>query len=142
MVLFSALITSSRFAIKKNSKQIYRNKATGRSFIASNPKAKSLEEALVLKLTSLRMQKRLEPITELVNCRLVFYFPESIYYTKRGEMSKILPDLSNLFEAVTDSLQKSKVLDNDRLIAGFDGSRRAISKDNNYYLAIEITLLV
>lgn len=141
-VLFEAQILSQAFAIKKNSKQIYRNKHTGRSFIASNPRAKSLEQALVLKLTSLRMQKRLDPITDLVNCELIFYFPKTVYFTKKNEMSKKLPDLSNLFEAVTDSLQAAKILDNDRLIAGFDGSRRGISPDNNYYLSIKLTPLI
>ncbi len=142
MSLFQALILVQKFAIKKNSKQIYRNKATGKTFIGSNHRAKSLEESLVIKLSSLRMQKRLEPITEPINCQLVFYFPESVYYTKKGDVSKVLPDLSNLFESVTDSLQKSKIIDNDRIIGGFDGSRRAISKDNNYHLAIVLSTLV
>jgi Holliday junction resolvase RusA-like endonuclease len=140
-VLFSALILTQKFAIKKNSKMILRNRATGRPFISSNPRAKSLEEMLVLRLRSLAMQKRLDPITDYVNCKITFYFPRSVYFTKKGEISKLLPDLSNLFESVTDSLQKAQILENDRLISGFDGSRRMISKDNNYYLQIEITKL-
>jgi len=44
--------------------------------------------------------------------------------------TKRLPDLSNLYQLGEDALEKSGILENDRLISGHDGSRRFHDKEN------------
>lgn len=139
MVLFKIKTQVPNHAIKKNNKQIAYNKSNGRRFIISSNKAQAYEKWLTLKLKSLKMQKNLETIDQLVNVSFKFSFPKSVYYTKKNEISKRLPDMSNLYQAPEDALQKAGILENDYLIGSHDDSRRTISDDNNYYLEIIIS---
>lgn len=136
--LFKCIIDLPKFPIKKNNKSIFRNKATGRSFIASNSKAQNLMNILNAKLLQEKLRAGIEPIDCEVNCSYQFYFPQSVYFTKQGKRSSKVADLSNLFEAVSDGLQKVGILQNDSLINGFDGSFRAAIPEG-YKLKIVIT---
>jgi Holliday junction resolvase RusA-like endonuclease len=64
------------------------------------------------------------PIVHPVGIEALFY----IAPTKAGAMRLDCPDLSNLMEAVADMLQEAGILQDDRLIADWDGSRRLLGE--------------
>lgn len=126
MKLFECIIELDRFAIKKNSKKIFRNKWTSKPFIASNTKAQDLMAKLNAALLAEKLRhKDFKTIDFDVNISFQFYFPTKSYYTKLGKRSPKIGDLSNLIEAPQDALQKVGILQNDSLINGLDGSFRA-----------------
>lgn len=137
-LLFSCKIVLPSFAVKKNNKQILVNRATGKRFIASSTKAQHLENALVTALIKERLKKRLDTITCEVVVKFEFFYPMTVYYTKQGKLSNRVADLSNLYQAPEDALQKAKILENDKLISGHDGSRRIPWNDNNYSMTVFI----
>lgn len=141
-VLFKCLIKVNRHGILKNNKQIFVNKKTGARFITSSQNSKTSEQWL---LSKLHLEKLKNKIDDSINCdinaKFIFYFPESVYYTKKGHRSLKLPDLDNLFGLVNDCLQKSQIITNDTLICSFDGSKRMPIKQTDYYLEIILTKL-
>jgi len=138
--LFRCLIKVHKHGILKNNKQIFFNRKTGKRFITSSQSSKTSEDWLLLKLRTEKLKLKLdEPINSDINASLKFYFPESIYYTKKGQRSLKLPDLDNLFGLVCDCLQKSQIITNDTIINSFDWSRRLPIKDSQYYLEIILT---
>lgn len=138
-VLFSCKIEVTKHGIKKNSKMIAFNRATGRRFIASNHKAKFLENALIHRLTIEKFKARMDTIECDVNAKITFYYPKSVYFAKAGHRSNKVGDLSNLYQNVEDSLQKAGIIKNDALIIGHDGSRLVPVDDTRYFLEIVIT---
>lgn len=138
MELFKCIIDLDGHAIKKNNKSIYRNKYTGKPFIATNSKAQKLIAKLEAGLLAEKLRSRLQTIDFDVNVAMVFYFPAKVYYTKLGKRGPKIGDLSNYFEAVSDSLQKVGIIQNDSLICSFDGSGRAAIPEG-YKLKIVIT---
>jgi len=64
------------------------------------------------------------PIVHPVGIEALFYLAP----TKAGAMRLDCPDLSNLMEAVADMLQEAGILQDDRLIADWDGSRRLLGE--------------
>ncbi len=139
MVLFYAKFPTPFHGIKKNSKEIGYNRATGKRFIRSNDRAKFVENWLIQKLTVEKLKQRLDTIEHDISAKFTFYFPESVYYTKKNVRSQKVPDLSNLFESIQDALQKAKVITNDSMIVSLDGSRREPINDNTTWLEIELT---
>ena len=135
-ILFSCKIEVPYHGIKKNSKQIAFNRATGNRFIRSNDRAKFAEDWIIQKLRAERLKKRLETITTDINATFIFYFPSTVYYTKKNQKSKKIADLSNLYETVQDALQKANIIENDCQIESHDGSRRKPIDENKYYLEI------
>lgn len=138
MVLFKSIFKVPKHGISKNSKQILSNKSTGKPFIAKSNSAIFLEKYLIRQLTIERIKQRIETITCDINSQLIFYYPNTIYFTKKGERSKTIGDLSNLYQMVEDSLQKSGIICNDTQICSHDGSRRVSSDGTEYYLEIEL----
>lgn len=139
-ILFKSLFKTNRHGILKNSKQIFLNKKTGMRFISSSQNSKTSEQWLLAKLQLEKLKNKIdEPIDCDINAKFIFYFPESIYYTKKGNRSLKLPDLDNLFGLVNDCLQKSKIITNDTLICSFDGSRRMPIKGAEYFLDIQLS---
>ena len=73
----------------------------------------------------LSLQRRLPkpvlfPIIGEINLQILYYMPD-----------KRRPDLLNLEQATADILEKARVIENDRNIVSFDGSRIAgIDKEN------------
>ncbi len=103
-------------ATKKNSQQIFVNKATGRAFISPSAKYKAYEKACAEYIKSTD-----EPIDYPVNVKCVYYMP-----TRR----KV--DLTNLLEATCDVLVKYGAIadDNSSIVVAHDGSRVGYDKDN------------
>lgn len=101
---------------KKNSQQILINGKTGKPFIAQNAKYKMYEQD-----AGWFLKKLPEPISDPVNVKCIFYRPDR----KRV-------DLTNLLEAIDDILVKYKILADDTftILAGHDGSRVLVDKDN------------
>lgn len=110
---------------KKNNMQILRNSRTGKSFIAPSNTYKEFEKICIMQITG---DKRLN-INDPVNIKAIFYME-----TKR----KV--DLTNLLEAIDDTLVQANVIadDNRNIIAGHDGSRVYYCKENPR-IEIEIT---
>jgi len=138
-ILFYAKFPVPNHGIKKNSKQIAYNRATNKSFIRSSDKALRAQEWLMVKLRAEKFKQRIDTITQDINIKFTFYFPETIYYTKQDVRSKKVADLSNLYELVQDVLQKVGIIENDSQVESHDGSRRRPIKDNTTWLEIEIT---
>ena len=103
---------------KKNSQQIMRNPATGRPFIAPSKKYRQYEQRAI---ECLPMHLRHCKFNCPVNIQCHFYLP-----TRRRT------DLTNLLEAVDDLLVAAGVIvdDNYSIVAGHDGSRCFVDKDN------------
>jgi Holliday junction resolvase RusA-like endonuclease len=142
MILFSCKFKTIKHGILKNNKQIFLNKKTGARFITSSQNSKTSEQWLLSKLQLEKLKNKIdEPINCDINAQYTFYFPESIYYTKKGQRSLKLPDLDNLFGLVNDCLQKAEVISNDTIIGGFDGSRRKPIKGSEYFLEIILSKL-
>lgn len=133
--LFHAKIPVESHVIKKNNRPIHRR---GRKpFIGKSAKLRNQEINLRRQLDlEAKRQGIKSPITDKIH---------AIYHFHHGpELSRsfALSDLSNLFEIVSDSLQSTKkgrfkingVIENDRQISSFDGSRKL--KNKTSYLEI------
>lgn len=140
MILFKALIEVETHSPKKNKHRICYNRKTGQRFVASDMKTIKRENYLVERIKNVFTHiYAANKVTDFINCKMVFYFPKDAFYTKKGLINKKLPDLSNLYELPQDALQRAGVIENDWQIVGHDGSTRAVSFDEKYYLEIEIT---
>ena len=136
-ILFKCRVQVSRHSSKKNEKEPRRR--GNRTFIGKSEKALICEKWLTQRLTIEKLKQRVETISCDLNAKLIFYFPQTIYFTKKGERSKKLPDTSNLYELPQDIMQKLQIIENDTQICSHDGSRRLPSEDNQYWLEIELT---
>jgi Holliday junction resolvase RusA-like endonuclease len=95
---------------KKNSKVW-----TGK-YLVSNSKYQKWEKHAILQA---KTQWKGAPLDTWLRMTAAFYLP-----TARKS------DLSNLYEAPQDMLEKAGILTNDNLIVSHDGSRRYIDRDN------------
>lgn len=102
------------------------NRKTGKPFVSQNEKYREYERD-----SGWFLKKLPEPISEPVNVKCIFYRP-----------NKKRVDLTNLLEAIDDILVKYGILadDNFTILAGHDGSRVLVDKDNPR-TEIEITRL-
>lgn len=137
-VLFSAKFQVPNHASKKNGKEISFNKSTGRRFIRSNDKVLFAKKWIVQKLIVEKLKQRIDTIKDDVVAEFVFYFPESVFFTKKGERSKKLNDLSNLYENIQDCLQESGIIENDTNIVNHGNSHRRPTNENQYYIEIKL----
>jgi Holliday junction resolvase RusA-like endonuclease len=64
------------------------------------------------------------PIVHPISIEALFYLAP----TKAGSMRLDCPDLSNLLEALADMLQEAGIIQDDRLIEDWDGSRRLLGE--------------
>jgi len=103
-------------SIKKNSKRFIRNRSTGQPMLISSQQALKAEKD---GLVQLKFQKRWETIKDPIHAQFCFFVPD---LRKR--------DLSNLFEAPQDLLQKSGIISDDSLIRSLDGSRIFLDRKN------------
>jgi len=101
--------------VLKNAKMIAFNRKTGSRFIKSNERVDRYNNAALLQLRS--QWRNQPPITVPVGLKLTFF-------GAWHRVSDNIPDLSNLYEAPQDLLQKAGVLANDRQVEHHDGSRR------------------
>lgn len=123
-VLFKCTIPG-RAGILKNSKKLVR--AGGRIFPVSSDKYKKWEAFAYL---CIKKAKLGPTISGPVNVSMKFYFKNHAHEC----------DLDNLFAGPNDVLQKALVIENDKLVYSFDGSRKVFD-DPNERIEIEITAL-
>jgi Holliday junction resolvase RusA-like endonuclease len=114
-ILYQALIPLNP-KTKKNSQQIITNRKTGRAMIIQSSEYKQYEHDV-----GFFLKKIPQPIDKPVNVKCIFY-----------RKNAIRCDQSNLIAAIDDILVKYGILadDNFKVIAGHDGSRVYIDKEN------------
>ena len=110
------LTLTSRPITKKNSQQIVLAK-DGRRFVIQSKQYLKYEKDCLWQIIA---QYKGEVIIDKLNLQAHYYMPD-----------KRKPDLINLIQATCDILEKAKVIENDKNIVSFDGSRiMRIDKDN------------
>jgi len=110
------LILKGRPATKKNSQRIAVTKS-GKRFIIQSKRYLEYEKNA---LWQLKAQYRGDTIQGKIELKVLYYLAD-----------KRLPDLINLLQATCDILEKARVIENDRNIISFDGSKiMGIDKDN------------
>lgn len=111
---------------KKNNRPIRRVGKVGRVFLGKSKDLETQEALLLRHFTNFKIKQNIkEPIEGELHVLYHFHFgPEH-------SRSYHLCDLSNLFEIVSDQLQNSGIIDNDRFIHSFDGSRKFLG-DKTY----------
>jgi len=127
--LFHCYIKVPRHVVKKNSRDIRVDRRTGRMWPGKSNELLFAERRLVSAFrTKVLRDPHFKTITTPVWVVYLFYFPKDEFIVKKGprkgRISGRLPDLSNLFEIVSDSLEDAGIIENDRLISSFDLSRR------------------
>lgn len=138
-ILFKAYFMLPKHGILKNSKQILSNRSTGKPFIAKSRDAMELEKWMIQKLNIEKLKQRIQTITCDINAKFIFYYPNTVYFTKKNIRSQRLGDISNLVQLPEDCLQKTGIIANDNLIVSLDGCRRKPLDSTSYYLEIELT---
>lgn len=102
---------------KKNHQRIVVNRRTGKPMVIPSKPYKEYEQAALWQLKT----QRIPTITEAVNVCARYWMPD-----RRSR-----PDLLGLKQATADILEAAGIVENDRLIAGWDGSRiMGIDRDN------------
>jgi len=110
------LTLKGRPATKKNSQRIAVTKS-GKRFIIQSKRYLEYEKNA---LWQLKAQYRGETIQGKIELKALYYLAD-----------KRLPDLINLLQATCDILEKARVIENDRNIISFNGSKiMGIDKDN------------
>ena len=117
------LILKGRPTTKKNSQQIVLAK-NGRRFVIQSKQYLAYENDC---LWQLKIQYKGGVVTDKLNLQAHYYMP-----TKR------MPDLINLMQATCDILEKARVIENDKNIVSFDGSRIIGIDKNNPRCEIKI----
>lgn len=136
MIIFNASLKVHRHYVLKNNKQIVFNRKTRRSFIKSSDEVLEAKDYLVNVFRSIHDGK--PPISQYVSLKCLFYFPKEVFFNKKGERSKRVPDTSNLYQIVEDALEEAGVIENDRLIEDHNGSRRLVGDE--FRLEVELSL--
>ena len=117
-------INVEKHMVKKNNRPVFR-RPNGFPFIGKSKELKIAENFMHIHLLS--QKKLLKAIDYPIHVKFLFHFPKEVYYTKKGPISKNLPDLSNLIELPQDALQDANIIDDDHYIHSLDGSRRLVS---------------
>lgn len=142
MIIFKCLVQVPRHGIKKNGKAIRMNVKSKKRFIGSNDNVLMCEQWLLNRLRIEKLKNHVDCIDFDVNAKFVFFYPKSVFFTKKGTRSSKVADLSNLYELPQDCLQKVGILANDSLICGHDGSGRMPIDGPNSYIEIILTKIV
>ena len=133
MILFRCKLSLDHHAIKKNSREIMRNR-DGRPFLGKSRDLAIAEQILIRKLMIEKYKAKMQdPITCDIQISFIFGFKN--YFTKKGERNKKLGDLSNLYQLPEDCLTKAGIILDDNQIQSHDGSRR-LPGDENYLIII------
>jgi len=103
------IVLTGRPITKKNSQQIVLAK-NGRRFVIQSKQYLQYEKDCLWQIKA--QYRGHEAITDKVNLQALYYMPD-----------KRVPDLLNLLQATSDILEKARVIDNDKNIISFDGSR-------------------
>lgn len=135
MIIFKASLKVHRHYVLKNNKQIVFNRKTRRPFIKSSNEVVEAKEYLVNIFRSIHEGR--PPISQYVNLKCLFYFPQDVFFNKKKERSKKVADISNLYQIVEDALEEAGVIENDRLIESHNGSLRL--QCNEFKLEVELS---
>lgn len=139
-ILFQCFIPVNRHSSKKNEKEPRYNPRTGKSFIGTSHKAKVAADLMITRLRIHKLKQRIdEPINCDINAKFIFYYPKTVYYTKKGVRSRNIGDLSNIYQLPEDILTKVGIIDDDTLICSHDGSERRPIDGVDYFLEIVLT---
>jgi len=122
--IMARLILPGRPMTKKNSEQITRNARSGKPGIIQSPQYRRYEEACLWYLLSFRAPRFIRQVHVTVS----YWMPD-----RRSR-----PDLLGLEQATADILERAHILQNDRDIVSWDGSRIAGVDKDNPRAAIEI----
>lgn len=134
---FIAEIYVNSHVVKKNNRPIFKSRRGGVPFIGKNPDLVRAEALMHNEIVRQRLKQKIHyPLTGYIHANFLFYFPPNVFYTKKGDRSKKVPDLSNLYELPQDALQQAGVIENDTQIDSHDGSRRLPGP--NYKLIIRL----
>ena len=112
---------TSRPISKKNSKQIFTNKRTGKSFISSSSSYKQFEKDALWELKSYK-QKHTGPV--------------HAEYTFKMK-GKLTLDLDNAIASINDVLQKAGIIDDDKNIVSLSAVKHQGFKDWETIIEIE-----
>ena len=135
MILFYAEIDVHKHVVKKNNRDIFKNKRTGRVFPGKSNELRNMEAQLFFEIK--RKWHGGAPIKKYINAKFTFVFTEEKFYTKKSVINKALPDMSNLYQIVEDCLQKAGVIYNDHFIASHDGSRRCSGNETKLIIELQ-----
>lgn len=105
--------------IKKNSRNVVRNKSTGRMFPIKSKRLNGAESDALGELEKQKRSYMTYPYAVPLHVRFMFY---------RGDRRGV--DLSNLYEFAQDVLQEAGIITNDVQIESHDGSRKLYDKQN------------
>lgn len=123
-----------KHVVKKNNRPIWRGRI-GKS------KELALTEDFLKRTFRIQGTKQGigEPLEGPLWLIMHFYFTEHKYFVKQSKKqeltngkrrSKCIPDLSNLYEIVQDSLQQAGIILDDNLVESHDLSRRLVGEKN------------
>lgn len=128
-------IEVDRHLSKKNNRDIFFNRKTGRAFPGKSKDLKNAEKWMIMQmLAQINLLEESLPMKGDLHISFRFFFEN--YYTKKGDRNKKLPDLNNLIHLPADCLQSAGIIENDTDICSIDGSSREPSGSN--YLIIDI----
>ena len=131
-VLFECAFDVSKHFSQKNTKRIFRNR------LVQDPKEQHHKNYLIQKLNLARLKNKLdEPISCDINLSIAFIFPKSVYFTKKNQRSKKLPDLSNLIQGPEDALIKARIIEDDTQVISLDNCQRVAGEA--YRIVLRIT---
>lgn len=108
-------LVSGDLATKKNSPRIVRNRRTGKPFLLPSKAATTWQTKAAWWLKS--QWQGLPPIDFGVHVRALFYRQRNV------------GDLCNYIAITADALEEAQVLQNDRLILSWDGSRLGLDRE-------------
>lgn len=115
--VFEATIELPYHASQKNSKRIFK-KRSGQLFLGSTSR---VQTAKIILLRELQKRARTlgicKPFDHRLRAVLLFGFPRTKFFTKRGLENQKLGDCSNLAQIVEDALQKSGIIKDDCFLA-------------------------
>jgi Holliday junction resolvase RusA-like endonuclease len=121
--LFQCRVPVNGHVVKKNGRPIFRGR-TGRPFIGKTDKLKSAENILINEFYKVAREKRHQILSQPLWAIFHFYYPMNQFYTQKAEISKKMPDLSNLYELPQDCMQRAGIIRNDSQIKSHDFSRQ------------------
>lgn len=110
------IVLTGRPITKKNHQTIARNRRTGRPYVLQSERYRQYEEDCLKQLMACRAR-----FAGPVRMKCLYWMPN-----RRGS-----PDLLGLLQATADILEEAGVIDNDRNVVSFDGSRiMGVDKQN------------
>lgn len=116
------IVLTGRPITKKNHQTIARNRRTGRPYVLQSERYRQYEQDCLWQLKACR-----DRFAGPVRMKCLYWMPD-----------RRKPDLLGLLQATADILEKAQIIDNDRNVVSFDGSRIMGVDKRNPRVEIEI----